>query len=137
MAWHVSDLLDLRTMRAAADALIGEHNFSAFCRRPPGYPDGAPITRRVLDATWSTAPLLNDEPEASERLLRFDVTATSFCHQMVRSVTGLLVEIGRGRMKASEVRRLLESGDRSGAKTLAPAHGLCLMSVSYPETGSA
>jgi tRNA pseudouridine38-40 synthase len=132
-AWHVPDPLDLRMMRAASDGLIGEHDFSAFCRKPPGHPEGAPITRRVVDANWSTASYLNGEPEVSERLLRFDITASSFCHQMVRSVVGVLVEIGRGRMKPSDVRRLLESGDRAGAKTLAPAHGLCLMSVSYAD----
>ena len=133
VAWHVADHLDLKMMRAGADALIGEHDFSAFCRRPEGHPKGKPITRRVIDASWSTASYLNGEPEVSERLLRFDVTASSFCHQMIRSVVGVLVEIGRGRMKPSDVRRLLESGDRAGAKTLAPAHGLSLMSVGYAD----
>jgi tRNA pseudouridine38-40 synthase len=61
-AWHVPDPLDLRMMRAASDGLIGEHDFSAFCRKPPGHPEGAPITRRVVDANWSTASYLNGEP---------------------------------------------------------------------------
>jgi tRNA pseudouridine38-40 synthase len=133
VAWHIAENLDLKMMRAAADGLIGEHDFSAFCRRPPGHPEGKPITRRVIDAGCSTASYLNGEPEVSERLLRFDITASSFCHQMIRSVVGVLVEIGRGRMRPSDVRSLLESGDRAGAKTLAPAHGLCLMSVAYAD----
>ena len=89
VAWHVSENLDLRMMRAAADGLIGEHDFSAFCRRPPGHPEGEPMTRRVIDAGWGTASYLNGEPEVSERLLRFDITASSFCHQMIRSVVGV------------------------------------------------
>jgi tRNA pseudouridine38-40 synthase len=163
LVWHVAHKLDLHAMRAAADSLLGEHDFSAFCRRPPGHPAGKPITRRVLDTRWSESPYLGggvvsvgpERPRASgisqrnrvgqvdggrddsgrddgDVLLRFDVTATSFCHQMVRSVVGSLVEVGRGRMTPSEIRRLLESGDRSGAKTLAPAQGLCLMNVDYP-----
>ena len=149
--WHVDETLDLRAMRAAADALLGEHDFRAFCRRPPGHPQDAPITRRVLDTRWSVATFLDRELAAlgdlsdardqgerdragdadSGRLLRFDVRATSFCHQMVRSIVGVMVEVGRGRMKPSDIPRLLESGSRAGAKVLAPPHGLCLIGVDY------
>ena len=178
--WHVADALDLRAMRAAADALLGEHDFRAFCRRPPGHPEDAPIPRRILDTRWSVASFLDrelaelgdltglrDHGERSDsgagggagaggagrdgavtdgagtgvaetdgavdsgRLLRFDVRATSFCHQMVRSIVGVLVEVGRGRMRPSDVPRLLASGSRAGAKVLAPPHGLCLIGVEY------
>jgi tRNA pseudouridine38-40 synthase len=174
--WHVADALDLRAMRAGADALLGEHDFRAFCRRPPDHPQDAPITRRVLDTRWSVASFLDrelgdlgdiglerssrggsgrDEPHGvaragavggtadtdghvdSGRLLRFDVRATSFCHQMVRSVVGVLVEVGRGRMRPSDIPRLLESGDRQGAKVLAPPHGLCLIGVDYADSAPA
>jgi tRNA pseudouridine38-40 synthase len=126
----VADPLDLRTMEAAADTLLGEHDFRAFCRRPPGSAPGDPITRRVIDAVWreeSWAPGgLGDA-----RLLRFDITAQSFCHQMVRSIVGILVDVGRGRRRASDVVWMLTSGDRSRGVTLAPPHGLCLLSVDY------
>jgi tRNA pseudouridine38-40 synthase len=137
IVWHISVPLDLRSMRAAADALLGEHNFAAFCRRPPGHPEGEPITRRVLDTRWtefgySGGGVATDASGSDgARLLQFEISASSFCHQMVRSVVGVLVDVGRGRLKPSDVRRLLESGDRSGAKTLAPAEGLCLMEVDY------
>jgi len=143
--WHVDQDLDLRQMRAAADALLGEHDFRAFCRRPPGHPAEAPITRRVLDAGWTETPYYGGgdsafggsfgpevaDLEPSGRLLRFDVAAGSFCHQMVRSIVGTLVEVGRGRLKPSDIPRLLASEDRSEAKSIAPPHGLCLMRVDY------
>jgi tRNA pseudouridine38-40 synthase len=142
--WHVKDALELRAMSAAADSLLGEHDFSGFCRRPPGSPPGSPITRRVLDARWSRAqgPFEDTGPIPSSAgagegarvagsLLRFDVTATSFCHQMVRSFVGMLVDVGRGRRKVSDVVDLLRAPDRSRANTLAPPHGLCLVAVEY------
>ena len=148
MAWHVADRLDLRHMMAGADALIGEHDFRAFCRRAPGTPPTAPLVRRVRRADWhddrgdeaadAGGPVeggvpVTEGPEEvrSGRLLRFDVEADSFCHQMVRSMVGLLVEVGRGRATPARVVELLRSADRSGAPDPAPAHGLCLVGVDY------
>ncbi len=120
-------------------------------------PAGQPITRRLLDARFTESPYFGggglgysgyasaghvrrgastsadiDVGDSVGRLIRFDVSATSFCHQMVRSIVGVLVEIGRRRMKPSDIPILLSTGDRSRAKTLAPPHGLCLMHVDYP-----
>lgn len=131
VAWHVADRLDLRAMAAGADALVGEHDFRAFCRRPVGSDASEPIVRRVLDATWIEQRPRPDGLGPGERLLRFDVSATSFCHQMVRSAVGTLVEVGRGRRRPSDVVAMLRSGVRAGSVTLAPPHGLCLVSVDY------
>jgi tRNA pseudouridine38-40 synthase len=65
--------------------------------------------------------------------LRFEVEATAFCHQMVRSTVGLLVEVGRGRRRAADVLAVLRAADRAAAGPVAPPHGLCLWAVSYPE----
>ncbi|HTT86030.1 MAG TPA: tRNA pseudouridine(38-40) synthase TruA [Acidimicrobiales bacterium] len=135
LAWHVRDRLDLRAMAAGADALIGEHDFRAFCRRPPGSGPGEGIFRRVLDARWQVACWAPGGLDDGARLLRFDITARSFCHQMVRSIVGTLADIGRGRRRASDVTWMLSSGDRSRGTTLAPAHGLCLLSVDYAGGG--
>ena len=104
MAWHVRDPLDLRAMAAAADVLLGTHDFRAFCRRKPGteprgahHPagDAGPTGASTAGPRWPTpAP-------ATGRLLRFEIEAESFCHQMVRSVVGSLVEVGRGRGNAA------------------------------------
>ncbi|HXP33332.1 MAG TPA: tRNA pseudouridine(38-40) synthase TruA [Acidimicrobiales bacterium] len=131
LAWHVRDPLDIRAMAAAADALLGEHDFRAFCRRPPGGAPGEPIVRRVLDTAWHEVPWTPGGLDDGARLLRFDITAQSFCHQMVRSIVGTLAEVGRGRRRASDVTWMLASGDRSEGANLAPPHGLCLLSVEY------
>ncbi|MHB1782327.1 MAG: tRNA pseudouridine(38-40) synthase TruA [Acidimicrobiales bacterium] len=122
-AWHVDRPLDIALLRLAADPLVGEHDFSAFCRRPPGHPVG-PITRVVHDARWEvTGP-------AS---LRFEIEAGSFCHQMVRSIVGALVAVGEGRLRPSDIAALLRRASREGAPSLSPPHGLYLAAVRYPE----
>ena len=149
VAWHVAHPLDLRALAAAADPLIGEHDFRAFCRRPPGTTADDPIVRVVNDVRWSVvgheaadlpaappaAGAGDDRPTATGggegRLLRFDIGASSFCHQMVRSVVATLVDAGRGRGNAASVVALLSAGSRDGTARPAPAHGLCLVAVDY------
>jgi len=132
VSWHVPGPLDMRAMQSAADALLGEHDFRAFCRRVPGTDPGTPISRRVLDARLAEVPVRPGELGPGARLLRFDIAATSFCHQMVRSAVGTLVEVGRGRRRASDVNWLLQSGDRSRVGgVIAPPQGLCLVDVAY------
>jgi len=128
--WTVPGPLDLRAMQAGADALLGEHDFRSFCRRPPGHDAETPVVRRVLDARWSVVPA----PAALVtwgQLLRFDVTAVAFCHQMVRSVVGLLVAVGQGRQRPADVHWALQRGDRTGMPDPAPPGGLSLVGVDY------
>jgi tRNA pseudouridine38-40 synthase len=128
-AWHVDDELSWPAMVLACDALIGEHDFSAFCRRPKRR-DGeeASLVRRVVEAGWERV----DDDE-----LRFEIEASSFCHQMVRSVVGLLVDVGRGRRHAGDVLAIIRSRDRNGVGNLAPPQGLTLWTVRYPGWDSA
>jgi tRNA pseudouridine38-40 synthase len=63
--------------------------------------------------------------------LRFEIEANAFCHQMVRSIVGTLVEIGQGRRSPAEMMARLRSGSRQGAAKLAPPEGLCLIAVRY------
>ncbi|MBS1836395.1 MAG: tRNA pseudouridine(38-40) synthase TruA [Actinobacteria bacterium] len=126
-AWWVQRPLDVEAMDAACRNLIGEHDFSTFCRRPkPASSNAEPpsLVRRVLAAGWSADP-------GDRRRLTFTITATSFCHQMVRSVTGLLVDVGRGRRRESDVAAALSARDRSQVGSLAPPHGLVLWHVDY------
>lgn len=128
-SWHVVEPLELRSMRAAGDPLIGEHDFSSFCRRrevtdpATGQRTDATLVRRLIRAEW-------DEP--ADGLLRFEIEASSFCHQMVRSVVGMLVDVGRGRRTAADVTAALAARDRGAAGQIAPPHGLCLWRVRYP-----
>lgn len=133
LSWHVRDPLDLRAMESGADVLLGEHDFRAFCRRPPGTSAQEPIRRRVIDASWHQVPWAPGGLDDDARLLAFDIAAQSFCHQMVRSIVGTLVDVGRGRRRVSDVVWMLRRGDRSRGVTLAPPQGLCLQSVDYAE----
>jgi tRNA pseudouridine38-40 synthase len=119
-AWHVAAPLELSSMQLACDALLGDHDFSSFCRRPPG--PGSSLVRIVRDARWEAV---------GDGLLRFEVEASSFCHQMVRSIVGTHVDIGLGKKKAGEMTAILRARSRSAAGPLAPAHGLCLWAVQY------
>ncbi len=107
--WHVGQTLDVRRMEAACDVLLGEHDFSSFCRalRDPGARDrlGPPV-RRVLRASWS---------DLGCSRLCFEIEAASFCHQMVRSIVGTLVEVGTGRRKAGELSSVLAARNRAAA----------------------
>lgn len=152
LAWHVSDGLDLRAMAAASDALLGEHDFRSFCRRVPGTSGEEPITRRVIEARWSvvdgdgarggsggrgarSSPVADAGHAAlvpaDGALLAFEIEANAFCHQMVRSLVGTLVDVGRGRKRASDMLWILRSADRQQASQPAPPHGLCLVAVRY------
>ncbi|MEO5724681.1 MAG: tRNA pseudouridine(38-40) synthase TruA [Ilumatobacteraceae bacterium] len=127
--WHVPQPLDLAVMRLACDPVIGEHDFSSFCRRPKVAPDvpEPSLTRRILRAEWRRVP-----HDQTERLLLFEIRGQSFCHQMVRSLVGTMVDIGVGRRYAGEMRSILLARSRDAAGQVAPPHGLCLWEVGYP-----
>jgi tRNA pseudouridine38-40 synthase len=116
-AWHVPHRLDLAAMNHAAGQMVGEHDFASLCRAA----EGRTTVRTVLEAGW-----LRDAGNAV-----FDVTATAFCHQMVRSMVALCVDIGRGRVDADTVPVILAARDRNAACGAAPPHGLTLWEVGY------
>ena len=115
--WHIPHQLDLTMMNDAAQRLVGEHDFASFCRAP----DNGSTTRRVLSAGWSR----------EGHMAVFTIAANAFCHQMVRSIVGLMIDIGRGRRRAGDIESILAARDRSRASNLAPPHGLILWEVGY------
>ena len=119
-SWHVEQPLDLRVMRLACDAIIGEHDFTSFCRQTQD-PQASSV-RKVLSAQWS---------DLGNQVLQFEVRSTSFAHQMVRALVGTMVEMGIGRKKAGDMTYILRANDRGLANKLAPPHGLCLWHVGY------
>jgi tRNA pseudouridine38-40 synthase len=76
----------------------------------------------VIEAGWTVT---------EDDGLRFEIRANAFCHQMVRSIVGLLVDVGRGQVDPNAVPGIIAAGDRSAVPTLAPPHGLCLWDVGY------
>jgi len=125
LTWHVDTPLDIDLLRLGCDPLVGEHDFSAFCRKATRR-DGQPVSlvRTVRSAGWS---------DLGDGRLRFEVTANAFCHQMVRSLVGTLVDVGLGRLHAGQLLGILASGSRAAAGALAPPQGLCLWQVHYSE----
>lgn len=117
-AWHYGRPLDIDRMAAAAVHFVGEHDFASLCRSA----QGRSTVRRVTSVAWR-------RPRAG--LAAFDVAATSFCHQMVRSMVAVCVEVGRGLVQPDAVPSILEACDRHAAKGVAPPHGLTLVRVDY------
>jgi tRNA pseudouridine38-40 synthase len=111
--------LDLTALRTACPALLGEHDFAAFCRSR----EGATTIRalRVLDWERDTAGLAV-----------LTVTADAFCHSMVRSLVGALLSVGEGRRPPEWPGSLLSLGVRANDVAVAPPHGLVLEAVAYP-----
>ena len=117
-AWEIRRPLELDAMRAAAPALLGEHDFSAF--RAANCPARSAVREiRRLDVAGDGAAVT------------IAVEATAFLKHMVRNLVGTLVEVGHGRRTAAGMAALLESRDRTRAGPTAPAHGLCLDEVFY------
>ncbi|MEI8262390.1 MAG: tRNA pseudouridine(38-40) synthase TruA [Actinomycetes bacterium] len=136
LAWHVSEPLDVRAMAQASGAVIGSHDFRCFCRKVAGTTSAEPIVRLVTHASVDVVDTSESFDLFGGRLIRFEIQASAFCHQMVRSIAGQLVEIGRGRSNGADIVALLHSQSREGAAQPAPSHGLCLVGVGYgPEAG--
>jgi tRNA pseudouridine38-40 synthase len=123
-SWHVPVALDIELLTLACDPFLGEHDFSAFCRRPKAAPGEEPLSlvRRVRRAAWT---------DLGEGVLRFEIEANAFCHQMVRSIVGTVVAAGHAQLRAGDVRAILAARDRAAAAPIAPPQGLCLWHVSY------
>ena len=110
--------LDEAAMDEAAQALLGVHDFAAFCRRR----EGATTVRGLQQLTV----------RRTENLVEIDVRADAFCHSMVRSLVGALMAVGEGRKPPQWPASLLSDTTRSSSVAVAPAHGLSLTEVGYP-----
>ena len=116
----VEDPLDEAAMNEAGAALLGEHDFLGFCR-----PREGATTIRTLRA-------LRAERD-HEGTLVFTVEADAFCHSMVRSLVGALLLVGSGARDTDYPAQILRARSRSQAAPIAPAHGLTLERVDYPD----
>jgi tRNA pseudouridine38-40 synthase len=116
--WFRPGDLSVPRMRAAARQLVGEHDFTSFCRHPGR---DRPTTRRLERLTVA---------RDGARVV-FGARANAFLHQMVRSIVGTLTEVGDGRFDADAVADMLAARDRSVTGRVAPPHGLTLERVIY------
>lgn len=114
----IEDRLDVQAMREAAAFLEGTHDFKAFCGN-----------RRMKKSTVRT--IFQIEIAETEREIQFRFTGNGFLQNMVRILTGTLVEVGRGMRDPEQMEGLLAEGDRQQAGALMPAKGLTLIEVVY------
>lgn len=124
-SWWYRGALDVDAMAEAARPLLGEHDFKSFCKASSA--EGKPTSRYVgaLDVSHVR--------EAGEELVAIDVTGNAFLHNMVRTIAGSLVEVGRGHRAPGWIEGVLAARDRAAAGPCAPAKGLTFVGVAYPE----
>lgn len=119
--WQVHFDLDREAMDQAAPYFLGTHDFSSFCRTSSLKEDHNDCTVDLCSFDWQPGSAI------------FHVKANRFLHHMVRIMVGTLVEIGQGQRPVSSIPSILEGRDRSLAGKMAPAEGLFLEKVYYPE----
>ncbi len=114
--------LDLDRLNAAADGLVGEHDYAAYCKRK----EHATTVRAITRLDWH---------RQADGVVVATVQADAFCQAMVRSLVGAMLAVGDGRREPDWPTTLLTLRERSSAITVAPAHGLTLVAVGYPAAG--
>ncbi|RMH71195.1 MAG: tRNA pseudouridine(38-40) synthase TruA [Gemmatimonadetes bacterium] len=112
--------LDVSQMQTAAQLLLGDHDFQAFCASGS---DVAHYRVNVMHQEW----------QVQEDNLTFEICANRFLRGMVRSLVGTMVAIGRGKMPISQLQEALETGQRNLVGPTAPPQGLYLTQVLYPD----
>lgn len=119
-SWQVREVLDISAMVQAAGYFVGKHDFAAF---------------RASNCVAKTTVRRVDNVDISvqEGFIVIDVIGEGFLKYMVRVMAGTLVDVGRGRFEPEHVRWLLHDRDRKKAGVTAPACGLCLIQVFYPD----
>jgi tRNA pseudouridine38-40 synthase len=116
---HSRRPLDVPAMAAAAEQLVGLHDFVAFCRQR----EGAGTVRSLQRVEVRRG-------EAGE--ITCLVQADAFCHSMVRSLVGALIAVGEGRRPVGWPAQLLNADRRADDVSVVPPHGLTLVEVGYP-----
>lgn len=119
ITWHLQPL-QLEAMQQAAKYLIGEHDFSAF-RAASCQANSA--MRNVTEIIISQ----------QDKLIKIDIAANAFLHHMVRNIVGSLFEVGEGKQTPQWLAEVLATKDRNQAGITAPADGLYLVDISYPD----
>lgn len=119
-AWHVPYRLEIERMRMAAHHLTGEHDYTSFCNA------ATPVEDKIRHIHGISM-------EQVDQILKIVVHGNGFLWNMVRILTGTLVDVGRGRIPVDAVPDILAAKDRARAGVTAPAHGLTLFQVLYAE----
>ncbi|MBU5593225.1 tRNA pseudouridine(38-40) synthase TruA [Clostridium sp. MSJ-4] len=116
--YHTDDKLNLDEMRRASEVLLGTHDFQSFTSLKPN--------------TKSTVRTINYiDIREDKGIIEIEVNGNGFLLNMVRIITGTLLEVGKGNLKPLDVEKILNEKKRSEAGPIAQAKGLCLKDVKY------
>lgn len=118
LAWHIRKTLDIDAMQNAGLHLVGIHDFKSFQGNGSGIAD---TVRHITDLSIARE---NDR-------ITITIQGNGFLRFMVRNIVGTLVDVGLGKIPPDEVKKILNSKDRSRASATAPPHGLFLVRVDY------
>ncbi|MFN8454320.1 MAG: tRNA pseudouridine(38-40) synthase TruA [Anaerolineae bacterium] len=116
--YHLKKKLDVVAMNEASKLLLGCHDFASFGKPPRG----ENTERCVTQAQWSL----------TDNIFTFHITANAFLYRMVRTIVGTVVQVGLAKLTLKQFKEIFEARDLSQAAPPAPAHGLCLVKVTYP-----
>ena len=122
--WHVTGSIDIEKMKEAAAYIVGEHDFKSFC-----------CVRTQAESTVRTIYSLEVLQEGSEIIIR--IKGNGFLYNMVRIITGTLIQVGKGRFMPEYVKQMLEAKDRTVAGQTAPPQGLTLVGIEYVDNDDA
>lgn len=123
MQYGLGRELDLASMKKAAGLLTGTHDFKSFCGN-----------RKMKKSTVRTVDSITVHQDPGSSVVALSFVGNGFLQNMVRILTGTLIEVGLGERPWQSVRQVLEAKDRQAAGATAPAEGLCLAGVIYEET---
>ncbi len=112
--------LDVDSMNEAASYLVGPHDFKSFCA----------VNH---DAKTTVRTIYSAVVDKEEDMITFQITGNGFLYNMVRIIAGTLIEVGKGKIKPESIKKIMEARDRQKAGPTAPAHGLTLVEIEYPE----
>ncbi|MFZ1820775.1 MAG: tRNA pseudouridine(38-40) synthase TruA [Acidimicrobiia bacterium] len=133
--WHIYNDLNLENMIEASKHFLGEHDFTTFCRTNPAVKNNIRNVQRLdfyeVNKSNDLFNIAGIQNETNSRLLCVEIKANAFCWQMVRSIVGTLVDVGRGVLSPNEIVTMLEAKDRSVTKQLAISQGLTLYEIDY------
>lgn len=127
-AHHVYVPLDVSKMMQAAEFMIGEHDFNAFCAK------GAQVestVRTIYDIIIEEKPTQDSYGRFPGKDIIIRVSGNGFLYNMVRIIAGTLIEAGFGRLEPSKVKEIIASCDRQNAGPTAPAMGLILAKYEF------
>lgn len=112
--------LNVDAMNEAASYLVGPHDFKSFCA----------VNH---DAKTTIRTIYSAVVDKEDDMITFQITGNGFLYNMVRIIAGTLIEVGKGRIKPEDIKKIMEARDRQKAGPTAPAHGLTLVEIEYPE----